>query len=93
MNGKVIGADVKAWFATGLEELRMALQPFPGQGIQSPLMPGTMGVPTTGEATAQRMGSDLRSLHGTFEVPQQQQAVAPKAQQQTIRPTLEPEVG
>jgi hypothetical protein len=57
-NQKLIGADVKAWFANGLEELRSVFVPNT-TGPQLGNIPGTMLTPTTGEQTADRMGRTM----------------------------------
>lgn len=54
MGKPILDEKAKAWLATGLEELRQAVH-LNHDSITQPNVPGTWGVPTTGEATAQRL--------------------------------------
>jgi hypothetical protein len=51
----LVGPDLKAWLANGLEEVRSVFTPNT-QGVQLGNTPGTMFTPTTGEQTAERLG-------------------------------------
>jgi flagellar basal body rod protein FlgF len=74
-NQKLVGADVKAWLANGLEELRSVMTPTT-TGVQMGNTPGTMLTPTTGEQTADRMGRTMdvpaRSMDGFLRHAEQQ---------------------
>ena len=86
-NPRWVGADLKAWLATGLDELRQVFS-FGTQQIQSVSMPGQLGIPTTGEATvARREGKesyaqDMKTLAKSMDVPPQdgKEAAAPSAE-------------
>src|SRR5690348_15236140 len=68
---KLLGASGKAWLANGLDELRQAVALGNGQ-VQAGNNPGLWGTITTGEATAERLGTDKdkqAALYGTYDVP------------------------
>lgn len=68
-NQHLAGPSFKAQMANGLDELRQAFHPGVQQ-IQPGNAPGLWGMPTTGEATADRLAEreqDLPAL--TYEVP------------------------
>jgi len=69
---KLIGEDLKAWIAAGLQEFRQLFDPGVQQ-IKPVDMPGQMGVPTTGEATATRLADqDTKSPTQSYDVPEKE---------------------
>ncbi len=61
---------MKAWLAAGLQEFRQLWDPGVQQ-IKPVDMPGMVGVPTTGEATATRLADkDTKSPSPTYDVPE-----------------------
>ncbi len=66
----VSSPHVKAMLANGLDELRQVFHPSVQQ-IQPGQAPGLYGMPTTGEATAERLEEKQQEAHTeTYDVPQ-----------------------
>jgi hypothetical protein len=67
---RIIGPDVKAWLAAGLNEFQQLWSPGVQQ-IKPVDMPGQMFTPTTGEATADRLADkETTSPEKTYDVPE-----------------------